>query len=109
MEKRNKTVKPYQCFQSQGHVKKRKKEKKRLTVVAKFNAYYMLSFCRDNSTLNVFLCRPIVTLHQGQGDRNEYGHTHDMHKSIDRHAKFECHSLNIVRDITSIEQVSCDL
>ena len=30
--------------------------------------------CRDNSTLIVFLCQTIVTLHQGQDYRNEYEH-----------------------------------
>ena len=59
--------------------------------------------CRDSSMLIVCLCRPTVTLHQGQGHRHE--HEHICHAYIFLHAKGDCHSLNIVRDITIILQV----
>ena len=58
-ETSNKLVKPYTCFQSQGHLKKRP------TVVARL----MLITCLAVDiflTLIAFLSRPIVTLHQGQ-------------------------------------------
>ena len=62
----NQVLKPYERFQSQGHVKMAYR-------CSKFNAYCLLS-CRDNSTLIFCLCQPTVTLHQGQGHRNEYEH-----------------------------------
>ena len=49
--------------------------------------------------LFVCLCRTLVLMHQGQGRRNE--HEHIWHPYVYHHAKFECHSLNIVRDIAS--------
>ena len=64
---------------------------------SKYNACCLLS-CRDNSTLNVCLCRPTMTLHHGQGHRNE--HEQICHAQVYRHAKFQCHSLNTVRHMT---------
>ena len=69
--------------------------------------------CRENSTLNDCLCRPTMTLHQGQGHRHE----EIYHACVYRHANFECHSLNSVRDMAIIVQVkhlsclrrTCDL
>ena len=56
--------------------------------------------CRSNTALIfVWLCRPTVTLHQGQGHRNE--HEHIRHALVCSHAKFECNSLNNVRDIAT--------
>ena len=69
--------------------------KKWPTVVASY-AYCLLSY-REHATLICCLCRPTVTLHQGQ--RNE--HEHIGHPKVYRHAKFECNSLNIVQDIAS--------
>ena len=67
-----------------------------------FNACCLLS-CRNNSTLNCCLSRPTVTLHHGQGHQNEHEQKH--HAYIYRHAKFECHSLNTVREMAIIVQV----
>ena len=58
----SKMVKTYKRFQRQLHVKKKKP-----TVVASSP----LLLGRDNSTLIFCLCRPIVSLHQGQGHRIE--------------------------------------
>ena len=63
-------VKPYTSFQSQAHVKQNLTE----------HAYCLLS-CPDNSTLNVFLCQTIVTLHQGQHYRHEHVHASHALKS----------------------------
>ena len=60
----NKIVKPYERFQSQGHLRMAYRYNE-------FNAYSLLN-CRDNSTLIVRLSRPTVTLHQGQGHGNEH-------------------------------------
>ena len=75
--------KPYKCFQSKGHVE------------TEFNRpCVLLVYCYlDNWTLNFFLCQSTVTLYQDQGHRNE--HEHICHANVYRHAKFECHSLNI--------------
>ena len=51
------------------------------------------------------LCRPTVTLHQGQSHRHEYEHNNICHAELYRHAKVECHSLNIARDTAIIVQV----
>ena len=48
---------------------RKKERKKKAYRCSKFNAYCLLS-CRDNSQQR--LCRPTVTLHQGQGHRNEH-------------------------------------
>ena len=79
-------VKPYICFQSQGHVKQNLTE----------HTYCLLS-CRDNSTLNFPLCQATATLHQGQGHRYQYDHYMPC-ISLYRHAQF-------VRDITIKLQV----
>ena len=86
-------IKPYTCFQSQNHVKQNVSE----------HAYCLRS-CGVNSTLNSSLCQATVTLHQGQGRGNEHGHIRYVY--VYRHAKFECHSLNIVRYITIKLQVT---
>ena len=93
--------------QSQGHVKKWS------TVVVSLMLVACLS--RDNSALEFCLCRPTMTLHHGQGHRDE--HELICHAQVYRHAKIECHSLNTVRDMASLVQVkhlsrlkrSCDL
>ena len=46
----------------------------------------------------IFASADPVILHQGQDHRNEHGHI--CHAKVYHHAKFECHRLNIVRDIT---------
>ena len=62
---KNEMVKPYQRLQSQGYVKMAYR-------CSKLNAYFLLS-CREHATLICFcLCRPTVTLHQGQGPRSEH-------------------------------------
>ena len=63
--RRKKMVKPYKRLQSHGHVKK--------GLPLQQVACCLLS-CREHSTLNFCLCRPTVTLHQGQGHRNEHEH-----------------------------------
>ena len=65
-----KLVKPYKRLQSEVHVKT---FLKRPTVVAILMLICLLS-CPDNSTLILVLCRSSVTLHQGQGHRNEHVH-----------------------------------
>ena len=40
---------------------------------SRLNAYYLLS-CRDTSTLLFCLCRPTVTIHQGQSIRHDVEH-----------------------------------
>ena len=62
---------------------------------SKFNPLRLLS-CLDNSKLKTFHYRDTVTLHQGQGNGNE--HKHIYHESVYSHAKFECHSVKIVRE-----------
>ena len=42
-----------------------------------------------------------MTLHQGQGHRNEH-EQYAMHMLVYGDAKCECHSLNIVRDMAVI-------
>ena len=37
-------------------------------------------------------------MHQGQGQGHRDEHQHICHADAYRHATFECHSLNIVRD-----------
>ena len=54
----------------------------------KFNACCLLR-CRNNSTLNVCLCRRTTTLHQGQGHRKEHEQT--CYACVYRHAKVGCH------------------
>ena len=73
----------------------KQKKRKKAYRCSKFNAGCLL-FCRHNLTLNFCLCRSTMTLHQGQGNRNEHGYI--WHAYVYRHAKFGCHSLNIVRD-----------
>ena len=68
--------------------KSRSCKKNGLLFQHKFNAYYLLT-CRYNLNLNVFLCRPTVTLYQGQGIQNEHEHI-ICHAEYDRHATFEC-------------------
>ena len=88
-------------LQSQVHVKK-EKEKKKAYRCSKFNAYYLLS-SRGNSTLICLLCRPLCPCTRGNVNKTSMSiliyHTYDY-----RHAKFECHSLNIVRENTIIVQ-----
>ena len=79
-------------MQSQGHVKK-----KRPTVVASLMVF--TCFFVEIVNIEFWLCRPTMTLHQAQGHRNE--HEHICPVLVYRHAKFECNSLNIARDITS--------
>ena len=63
----------------------------------------------------IFLCLLTMTLHEAQGRRNE--HEQMCHAYVYRHARFECHGLNTVRDMAIIVQVkqlsglrrSCDL
>ena len=86
-------INQYTCFQSQNHVKQNISE----------HAYYLRS-CGDNSTHDFSLCQATVTLHQGQGHGNE--HEHIRYVYVYRIAKFECHSLNIVRYITIQLQVT---
>ena len=95
---KNKMVKPYPCFQSQGTVKQNLTE----------HAYCLVID-------NVFLRQATVTLHQGQGHRNEHDHNYLSCINLpscqvvvmwfyvlrcqgNKHAKFECYSLNIFRD-----------
>ena len=60
---------------------------------------------RDNSMPILFLlCQATVTLNQGQGHRNENKHN-VCHTLVYSYAKFECSSLNIIRDITIKLQV----
>ena len=87
-------VKPYKRFQSQGQVVFLKGYR-----CSKLNAGCLLS-CRDNPALNVCLCRLPMTLHQGQGHRHE--HEQICHAQVYRHARFECHSFNTVRNMIII-------
>ena len=61
-KKYTKMAKPYTRFHSQGHVNM-------VYRCSKFNACCLLSY-RNNSTLNFCLCRPTMTLQQGQGHWN---------------------------------------
>ena len=70
---------------------------------SKFIMLVVCLSCRDNSTLNVCLCRPTMTLHQGQGHRHE--HEQICHAYVYLHAKCECNSLKVVRDMAIIVQV----
>ena len=68
---KHKMVKPYKRFQSQCRVKKKKKKAYRCS---KLNTYRLIGFLEQSTLIFVVLfCRPTVTLHQGQGDRNEPG------------------------------------
>ena len=60
----DKMVKPYKRFQSQGHVDMAYR-------CSNLNASFLFCY-RDNSTQTICLCRPTVTLHQGQGHRGEH-------------------------------------
>ena len=76
------------------------------------HAYCLLS-CRDYSTLNIFLYQATVSLHQGQGHRNE----HMCNAKVYRHAKCERYGVNVIQDISIIVHVktlshlrrNCDL
>ena len=70
---------------------------------SKYHSYVLLS-CRDNSTLNCFLCQTNVTLYQGQGHQHDHDHVCYAYVFY-RHAKFESLHLSIVRDITIKLQV----
>ena len=48
---------------------------------SKFNACCLLS-CRDNSSLDFCICRTTMTLHQGQGHRNDHEQAHIPGKSL---------------------------
>ena len=80
-------VKPYYCFQNQGHV---------LTECNPVSVFIACFYsCRNNECIAglFFLCQATVTLHQGQGYGHEHGHVR-CHAYVYRRAKFECHSLN---------------
>ena len=72
---KTKMVKPCTRFQSQRHVK----------AWPTFVASLMLIACLVVEIIHnadfVCLCRPTVTLHQGQGHRNEHGHIYAMCES----------------------------
>ena len=59
-------------------------------------AFCLLS-CRDNSTLNIFICGATVTLQQDQGHRHEYEHV--CHAYVYRPDRFDYHSLKILSEI----------
>ena len=64
-----------------------------------FNANYCLRRCWYKKSTQLFcLCRPTVSLHQGQDNRNEHEHNYvPCNAKVYRRAKFVCHSTNIVR------------
>ena len=66
--KKNKVVKPYQRFRSQGHVKKKSPK-----VRSKFNNDFVACLGGRNNVTDFFIFwgRPTMTLHQGQAHRNE--------------------------------------
>ena len=99
-------VKPYKRLQSptqsqaQGHIKN-----------GLHIASLMLIACLIAESIERwFHCiyQPTVTLHQCQGHRNEHEHN-IWHPYVYCHAKFECNSLNIVRDIASCEVVKFEM
>ena len=61
--------------------------------------YLVVEIIHGNADL-FYLCRPTVTLHQSQGHQDEHEQT--CHAYVYRHAEFECHSLNTVRNIAII-------
>ena len=74
---KNKVVKPYTRLQNQGHVKKGPTVVTSLMRIACLVAERIQRFC-------VCLCRPTVTLHQGQGHRDEHEHILYTMASISR-------------------------
>ena len=82
-------VKPNERLQNEGDVKM-------AYHCGKFSACCFLSW-RNNSTLNIFLCRPTMTLHQVK--------VIETSMSIICHARFGRHSLKTVRDMAIIVHV----